>query len=614
MGELTWQAAAAANILEARKRNGRIASKKSRSGCTTCKSRRIKCDETHPECRNCINGGRTCGGYMNRASPITISKTSRSLIGQRLSQTLGLQENERRTFDYFLSWTAPRMAGALDKDFWCGQVLQVAQSEPIVLDALLAISILYEHPQFMKSFYPPGDPEISTDPKFQNGVVNIAHPAFSKPPIDEFHVTALMHYNRAISRFKERMDEGTATPLLALLTCTLFICTEVIRDHVFGALGLFTQGIKLLSQYEPNGDTDTALFLNLRLMFARFGLQTALFGHSGRVEVPADLTDVNTEEGFSDILHARTSLYALTTEVHDCIRAAAEFSVGPGANLPPTNFVDDYPTRAVRPGDVVGINKGVSRLYYGCVDDSAVATDMGLKNGSGAVRMPPPDYSTPISPSDEILGRQSTLRERLLQWHDAFKKTPFCQVEDETNANLLMQCHIFMVWLDACLSPFEMAFDQFAEKFEEILRLADIFTRCKPDRPTFTLEAGVMPHLYFVATKCRVPSLRRRAVELMHKAPLKESMHGATSVAEFVNRIIAIEEEDLYSYPTPPGSSRNASQSPPIDDSILPAESKRVQNLEILMNEPASRFEIRVTRHSYDAAGRRTKLVEDYPV
>ena len=91
-------------------------------------------------------------------------------------------------------------------------------------------------------------------------------------------------------------------------------------------------------------------------------------------------------------------------------------------------------------------------------------------------------------------------------------------------------------------------------------------------------------------------------------------MHGATSVAEFVSRIIAIEEEDLYSYPTPPGSSRNASQSPSIDDSVLPAESKRIQNLEILMNRPANRFEIRVTRHSYDATGQRIKSVEDYPI
>lgn len=246
MSELTWQAAAAANILEARKRNGRIASKKSRSGCITCKARRIKCDEVHPECHNCVNGGRKCGGYSELSSLKTSNKPSRSLIGQRLSQTLGLRENETRTFDYFLKWTAPRLAGALDKDFWCVQVLQVAQSEPIVLDALLAISILYEHPQFMKSFRSPGDPDKSTDSKYQNGVVNITHPAFSQPPIDEFHASALMYYNRAMKRFKDRMDKGTATPLLAMLTCMLFICTEVIRDHVFGALVLFTQGIKLL--------------------------------------------------------------------------------------------------------------------------------------------------------------------------------------------------------------------------------------------------------------------------------------------------------------------------------------------------------------------------------
>lgn len=91
-------------------------------------------------------------------------------------------------------------------------------------------------------------------------------------------------------------------------------------------------------------------------------------------------------------------------------------------------------------------------------------------------------------------------------------------------------------------------------------------------------------------------------------------MHGAVSVAEFLNRIFAIEEEDLYSYPTPPASSRNTSQSPPIDDSMLPAESKRIQNLEILMNEPANRFEVRVTRHSYNATGQRIKSVQDYPI
>ncbi|KIH89695.1 hypothetical protein SPBR_06692 [Sporothrix brasiliensis 5110] len=36
---------------------------KSRSGCRVCKAKRLKCDETMPACRNCINRGIACPGY-----------------------------------------------------------------------------------------------------------------------------------------------------------------------------------------------------------------------------------------------------------------------------------------------------------------------------------------------------------------------------------------------------------------------------------------------------------------------------------------------------------------------------------------------------------------------
>ncbi|KAJ5100958.1 hypothetical protein N7456_007010 [Penicillium angulare] len=34
--------------------------KRSRSGCFTCRARRVKCDESHPVCQRCHNGGWTC--------------------------------------------------------------------------------------------------------------------------------------------------------------------------------------------------------------------------------------------------------------------------------------------------------------------------------------------------------------------------------------------------------------------------------------------------------------------------------------------------------------------------------------------------------------------------
>ncbi|OAA70554.1 Zn(2)-C6 fungal-type DNA-binding domain protein [Cordyceps fumosorosea ARSEF 2679] len=36
---------------------------KSRTGCLTCRARRIKCDEAKPACKKCVSGGRTCQGY-----------------------------------------------------------------------------------------------------------------------------------------------------------------------------------------------------------------------------------------------------------------------------------------------------------------------------------------------------------------------------------------------------------------------------------------------------------------------------------------------------------------------------------------------------------------------
>lgn len=113
--ELTWRANAEANLLQARQRHGaRLGSKKSRHGCSNCKARRIKCDEVRPECRKCHDTGRICK-YDSPSPPSSREKNGASLIAAPLSQLLGLREIDRRTFDYFISYTAPRLAGAWDK-------------------------------------------------------------------------------------------------------------------------------------------------------------------------------------------------------------------------------------------------------------------------------------------------------------------------------------------------------------------------------------------------------------------------------------------------------------------------------------------------------------------
>jgi hypothetical protein len=129
--ELDWRAVATANILQARKKHGRVGNK-SRAGCLVCKSRRIKCDESRPSCERCSTTGRRCeyAGDVSSKSPSQAHSPTSSEVGRtssierQLSPSLRLKENDKRTFDYYLSWTAPRLGtSSLDSTFWCGQVL-----------------------------------------------------------------------------------------------------------------------------------------------------------------------------------------------------------------------------------------------------------------------------------------------------------------------------------------------------------------------------------------------------------------------------------------------------------------------------------------------------------
>ncbi|MCJ1356039.1 MAG: Maltose acetyltransferase [Icmadophila ericetorum] len=51
---------------ENRKRRKRVFSNRTKTGCLTCRKRKKKCDEAHPECNNCLRGGFVCEGYTSR--------------------------------------------------------------------------------------------------------------------------------------------------------------------------------------------------------------------------------------------------------------------------------------------------------------------------------------------------------------------------------------------------------------------------------------------------------------------------------------------------------------------------------------------------------------------
>ncbi|KAJ3492653.1 hypothetical protein NLG97_g5246 [Lecanicillium saksenae] len=110
---------------------------KTKTGCKTCRIRRVKCDEGRPACKKCISTGRTCDGYETPAAP---SGSPPSLSTDQLMRLLdqpahasgpiygGSSRAEKEAFFRFYNLTVKQVAGKTDTMFWKINLPQLSQA------------------------------------------------------------------------------------------------------------------------------------------------------------------------------------------------------------------------------------------------------------------------------------------------------------------------------------------------------------------------------------------------------------------------------------------------------------------------------------------------------
>ncbi|KAI1429668.1 hypothetical protein F5Y12DRAFT_330056 [Xylaria sp. FL1777] len=192
----------------------RKGSVKVRTGCLTCKVRKVKCDEEKPSCKRCTSTGRKCDGY----APLS---TSSGLSWHRPRHLFANVHNasERRCLQFFVEVAAPVLSGPLDPYFWTHLVFQFSQMEPAVRHSVVAVASLYEQ------VYRQQDMTL--------------------PLPDENLV--LSHYNAAIQHLKTMKNES-----LVLLVCILFVCIEFLRGNQDAATEHSQHGISILKRVEES--------------------------------------------------------------------------------------------------------------------------------------------------------------------------------------------------------------------------------------------------------------------------------------------------------------------------------------------------------------------------
>ena len=133
------------------------------------------------------------------------------LLSRPPSAISSIDKAELRAFDFFIHVVAPVLSGSPDDAFWFGPVLQFSRIDPVIWDAVLAISCLFEHPQY-------------------SNLVTIG--ALSEPSSDNSHrLRALGWYGRAISRLRQSFEAGRGDVTVAMLSAvSAGSATKILAD------------------------------------------------------------------------------------------------------------------------------------------------------------------------------------------------------------------------------------------------------------------------------------------------------------------------------------------------------------------------------------------------
>jgi hypothetical protein len=177
---------------------------------------------------------------------------------------------------------------------------------------------------------------------------------------------------------------------------------------------------------------------------------------------------------------------------------------------------------------------------------------------------------------EDLIPLRDSLLSKFMDWHSMFSQLDCktSQLEICASSNLLMYHNVAIIWLSTYLSNVQVAFDYYNDRFENIVHYADTIITLGGTQPSFTFEMGVIPPLYFVATKCRDPAIRRRVLSLLKKAPRRESSWSAIPTARIVEKVIVMEEEYNGRFV----------EFPPAEPVVWVDETKRTRRLEDLQD------------------------------
>jgi hypothetical protein len=153
------------------------------------------------------------------------------------ASSLSLCQEESQYWLLFRNIAAHERSGFFNSVFWTGTILQASHSSPAIKHSLVAIGALYKSLELSSTL--PLDARST-----------------SATPAAVHHTFALRQYSKAIRLIRGSFDEGEKTSLrTTLISCILFSCFESFHGDQNAAVTQIHSGINLLNDRQHNASS-----------------------------------------------------------------------------------------------------------------------------------------------------------------------------------------------------------------------------------------------------------------------------------------------------------------------------------------------------------------------
>ncbi|KAK1974282.1 hypothetical protein LZ30DRAFT_608434 [Colletotrichum cereale] len=522
MGEVQNQSIKAAN--QSWRRKPRKFAPKSRLGCKTCKIRRIKCDLSQPSCLKCRSTGRTCDGYVempltsktevesgyyhnenaNRAEtcngyhicnmtsayqPRQWRTTYHDLIPKNLGPFMILPVAgpvETEAMSFFEAMSIKHLNEYYPCESWRSTLMFFSQTVPSVRSAATALALIYR--DYL------GRDSTNRGHQMQS----------SKDRLPES--APLLHYNRAIQLLlNQKSGDSAETTAITLMVCYLFTCCDHLAGNYVQAMKHLRGGVELSRSIDMASSNDNSTYADAK----------------------------------------PSGVHMLVAQVTRQIRRLDMQAVTFLVDWAPADLEDTLVSQFLPFGNAFrSLDQAADHLQV------VVARVMGLRNTEQQVAPMGEILPSPSSVKDVVYGQLenwSSLFENMLQQGSSYapdsKTYPLISL-------LRLQHTIAWILLSVSGSGREMDYDNFLPHFQQCAALAGDVAAAHVRysgslKPTFTPEVGILPVLYIIGTKCRHPVVRREALGILRRQPIREAVWDSIVAAKVVERIIEIEEGGL---------------------------------------------------------------------